>query len=1520
MCETNPGFSENCQFTCYGCAPPPTPFIAFDNPTVAPTLRECGGRSSEYENTLDQTFCSTGLAVGLCESHHLFRENCLNTCAGCTESPAASVPTTSPTPTPTLFPTDMPTFTTVCPCPELTTTVAPCTIDPATCNGCEGYGATLDSLEFTYTSEFRVANGQGTKSAVVGTSSASSAYIVISDGDNNIIADTGEYALVDGDTFKLQASDFDGYRLPASIKLTIYDGSIAEEDRKEYGGEDTTLECDGLSCTLVHTSCSVPLQLGDAFGHVLVSAFTNTNGLVSSECPCHAPSEEPDSCNACYTRSGRKTGMSVLHFVYTGGATSSQHAQGDKLTVVGSVSELARLETVAISVLSSGVFVEEHTAVVVNATVVSLRASQFHGGRFPAFTTLVIYDPSTSTSEDRKGAMGGEYSACTGIVCITVHTSCSVPIQYGDVYGAIRVEGYTTLANENQYACQSGSGPEFGPLILVDARADVDVGLLENSDSVSYLDVGTHKLSIRLVAPILFDGSVLFNLINTATGEIVIHQMENNAPWSLLGDVVRSSGELNYYLWNSEPGTYLLTVTAYSGKAFAGSVLWSQATDFETTYNRNPLSATTERPSVCQCATYSPTPSPTTPAPTSCVLACDACEGYRARLERLEFTYTSEFQLANGQGTKSAVVGTSNADLVEIVVSDRNGNYIFTTNDLRHGDSFALNRWIFDDNSMPSYLKLTIYDASITEEDRKKYGAEDTTLECDGLSCALVHTSCSAPLQLGDAFGHVFVSAFTNTNGLSSSQCQCSGAYGAYRDTGASELCDACVGPTGSKTRLNSLRLEYTGGAALSKHAQGDNLSVIGNNSALADLDVVDILVVASGSAIAGYSSVVINETIVSLQASQFPDGRFPAHMTIVIYDPDSDSRKFGAEADSACPGVVCISFDSSCSVPVHHGDIYGPLLLAGFSNTDGGSEQECQSSGQARLASDNATAPTAARDADRHAASCHHSRWGGAALRLVSDGAAFRTSVTVAKAAYPVGALVYPRGDAFPDCPRLDASVLRSRMTTQCGLATNGQSYNCDRYNLTAACNGAAAVPGSQSMHEVCANLCATVLACGSYMLDQSIDIHSGLCILMEVTANPILLESCYMTSGSPSHISSTSQCNALLTGDVPRAPCAVCDHELPLIPDVVHLQWTSYAAASTVIFSSNLGLFTPGRDGEIPHGGVLQVVALPPADLAGSFRISTTSGTATLVIDCSQGMFIGEVLEFPDGYLTFVDFANSLGNATSLCSADILTDAKTEAVQPMGCDPLSSGVGSDSTAPGQETNSVTSGMISGIAAVFFVIGVMSLIVVRHRRNQLPADVDSGGDGKPRQDWNMSFSPAGSAGRLEMAWDIEPEPLFVLAAGSEVGDRPTLPRKPAAMVTWTLSDNLDSESSSDVGGGLDSRHQSSASSELSSAASGTSSDRPNDVGNPEHLQTMLMLRASEWKEAAPGDIAMVDYDIDLMSEAGFEEQSFAGDYCDTSDGFDEDAGTATVKQSAASEHPYIDVQPSNSGQEDTQL
>jgi hypothetical protein len=865
-------------------------------------------------------------------------------------------------------------------------------------------------------------------------------------------------------------------------------------------------------------------------------------------------------------------------------------------------------------------------------------------------------------------------------------------------------------------------------------------------------------------------------------------------------------------------------------------------------------------------------------------------------LERLEFTYTSEFQLANRQGTKSAVVGTSNADLVEIVVSDRYGNYIFTAHNLRHGDSFALNRWIFDDRRIPAYLKLTIYDGSLTEEDRKKKGNEDTTLECDGLSCALIHTSCSVPVQLGDAFGHVLVSGFTNTNGQASSECQCSGAYGAYReDGGASEQCDACVGRTGSQTRLGTLRLKYTGEGALPWHVQGDNPWIIGNSSALAGLDVVDMLIVAAGSAITGFSSVVINETIVPLRASQFPGGRFPAYTTIVIFEQGSGARRFGIDPETTCPGVVCITFGSSCSAPMHHGDNYGPILLAGFSNMDGVSEQNCQSLHKDRLASEDAAKPT--RAADRHAASCHHSRWGGSALRLVSDGAALRTSVKVAKAAYPVDALMYPQGDSVPDCPQLDASVLRSRTTTQCGLAANGQSYNCDHYNLTAACIGAAAIPGSQAMHEVCANLCAGVLACGSYMLDQSIDLHGGLCILMEVTDDPILLESCFMTSGSASHISSSSQCNALLNGDVPQAPCAVCDHELPLVPDVIHLQWTSYAEASTVIFSSNLGLVTPGLAGEIPHGGVLQLVALPPADLAGSFQISTTAGTATLVVNCSEGTAIGEVLEFPDGYLTLVDFTNSLGNATSLCPAETLKGASV----PIGCDALAARVGSDSGSD-QGTNTLTSGMISGIAAVFFVIGVMSLIIVRHRRNQLPADPDAGGgsaNGKSQQDWNMSYSP-GDSGRLEMAWDGG----FTGSdtTGSELGDKPSLARKPPTM-TWTLVDDLESESSSDVGTGLDSRQQSGVSTELSAG----SSERPNDLGNPERLQTMLMLRASEWqgKAAAQGDtdmvVNMVDYDVGTTSDAGSGEQSFAGDYCDTADGLDE-------------------VQPNQSEQEDTLL
>jgi len=106
-------------------------------------------------------------------------------------------------------------------------------------------------------------------------------------------------------------------------------------------------------------------------------------------------------------------------------------------------------------------------------------------------------------------------------------------------------------------------------------------------------------------------------------------------------------------------------------------------------------------------------------------------------------------------------------------------------------------------------------------------------------------------------------------------------------------------------------------------------------------LDAVDITVVASGVNIAGYLSVAVDDSAITLQASQFGNGRFPAYTTFVIYDPNSETRKGNHDA-STCDGVVCVTLHSSCSKPIGYEDIFGPLRVDGFTNTAGDSELNC--------------------------------------------------------------------------------------------------------------------------------------------------------------------------------------------------------------------------------------------------------------------------------------------------------------------------------------------------------------------------------------------------------------------------------------------------------------------------------------------------------------------------------------------------------------------------------------------------
>ena len=102
---------------------------------------------------------------------------------------------------------------------------------------------------------------------------------------------------------------------------------------------------------------------------------------------------------------------------------------------------------------------------------------------------------------------------------------------------------------------------EISSLTLINAQTDTEIGLLTDGAMYPFSELSTNQLSVRADVSGTI-GSVVFAL----DGQEV--QTENKAPYALLGN----SGK-DYKPWAPEPGTYVISVSAFSSSDGGGSLL-----------------------------------------------------------------------------------------------------------------------------------------------------------------------------------------------------------------------------------------------------------------------------------------------------------------------------------------------------------------------------------------------------------------------------------------------------------------------------------------------------------------------------------------------------------------------------------------------------------------------------------------------------------------------------------------------------------------------------------------------------------------------------------------------------------------------------------------------------------------------------------------------------------------------------------------------------------------------------------
>lgn len=202
----------------------------------------------------------------------------------------------------------------------------------------------------------------------------------------------------------------------------------------------------------IHTSCSKRLATGDVFGAMIVRSFQPGCG---STCPsppppsCYeSPDQCPTNCDACFSKDYKP---STLTLTYTGGPATVSNPQEGKASASG--------QTLTGQTASVSCFGKKGN--LIGGANVVMQGASFD---------LSISDSETSCTITSAG----------GTQRVTMHTSCSKPLNIGDQYGALRLTDLTLRHKSNSFDVRTGADfcppcvlcCEMGELTVPDDRTE----------------------------------------------------------------------------------------------------------------------------------------------------------------------------------------------------------------------------------------------------------------------------------------------------------------------------------------------------------------------------------------------------------------------------------------------------------------------------------------------------------------------------------------------------------------------------------------------------------------------------------------------------------------------------------------------------------------------------------------------------------------------------------------------------------------------------------------------------------------------------------------------------------------------------------------------------------------------------------------------------------------------------------------------------------------------------------------
>ena len=569
---------------------------------------------------------------------------------------------------------------------------------------------------------------------------------------------------------------------------------------------------------------------------------------------------------------------------------------------------------------------------------------------------------------------------------------------------------------------------------------------------------------------------------------------------------------------------------------------------------------------------------------------------------------------------------------------------------------------------------------------------------CGGLVCVTFQTSCFVPVRLDDVFGPVVLTGFDNNLGKSDADCRCVAvnvpAPPACCEVCVDTAVDVCSN-LGYRARPTSLMFKFEPSSRLS-NSQSGKASVTRSGAAGVDTTIAcggayDAHVAQTfGVPVAvspGDTFVIVPDDREFLSQTTCAIKSHTGTQTVSFHTSCSAALStedvFGSFHLVGFDGhqrSVCSGESAQSSMPIIRvGRVGGVATTDGPTTEAPRSEQPGsygQGTGNVIPGGNNGYGQGPGPGTEINGEGlCEGVKWTGAGLRLIETHDSSAKSAKAPKGGKKGGRYDAPSGksakatksgkkrsrrakkstdnfksgtysaataavvprfsfrESIAECPDLDTSIIVGMNRPNCGW-DGDNSYHCDRWDLTQACTGAAAVPGSPEMANVCSNLCSRVNGCTAYMVDHSFDVQSGFCILLD--GKQTAVSSCFFQAGSTATFQGVNNCNV-------EATTEICSSGNKKKFKSLGFQWQPHNGAAQATITAQGANVIGGS--QVAAGEVVTITRHGRKMFGKTVSILIGRQTTKLKVSCKTPLELGAKVYFASGKLVLTSYTTDNG-----------------------------------------------------------------------------------------------------------------------------------------------------------------------------------------------------------------------------------------------------------------------------------